>query len=202
MKSLNFEALKLETLKLETRLIFDHLYLVFSSISVILCQSRTGVFIMVILFLIYFIKNNISYKIILIQISTIILILFIIYLVDFYTFEYVSKFKFNSTTNTSISGRLEVYANHISPENEYIFMQWRFGIFGLLFYLFILIYPLIITNKSIKLRNNFYFYILLIILFTALTNNPLSESRIFVLFVLIVSYSFAIYSKNKLEENV
>ena len=203
--------------------IYQDFYLISSVICIVLCQSRTGIVIMLLILLIYAFFTYKEYKRLIIQGFSILLLLFLIFQVDKQSYTYVSNFKFQTEKNTSLKGRLEVwnllgnqilekpifgrgpnkeylYANKIYPENEYIFMTWRFGFLGLLFYLFWIIYPVLYFGKKMKLKNNLYFYISLIILISALSNNPITESRIVVLIGIIIGIGFA-ESLNRMKKN-
>jgi O-antigen ligase len=204
--------------------IWQQFYFILSALSVILCQSRTGIFILVLLFCCYVFYSYKNYKRVILIFLILLGLLSIIYLLDVYTFKYITNFKMNSQENTSLSGRLEIwkllgdqilqkpifgwgpnknymYSNNIYPENEYIFMAWRFGFIGLFFYLFWLIYPFKESIKKDGFKNNFYLYVLLVVLICALSNNPITESRIFVLFSLIVGVILAKNNKG-INENI
>ena len=73
-------------------------------------------------------------------------------------------------------------------DNEYLLMWWRYGIFGILFYLGLFLIPLWNWFKSgIQHQHVRAFLFVIVMLISALTNNPLTERSISVLFVFILS---------------
>lgn len=80
---------------------------------------------------------------------------------------------------------------HLYSENEYLLMWWRYGILGLLFYLGLFILPLwefLKTKMSNeRLRAAIFIGVMLV---TALTNNPLTERSISILFIFMVAGGF------------
>jgi len=84
------------------------------------------------------------------------------------------------------------YEHQLYSENEYILMIWRYGIIGLCFFTALIFYPAFkayrskFHTKSMQLMV-FTFCIML----TALTNNPLSEPRILIMFALMVGLFYA-----------
>jgi O-antigen ligase len=92
-----------------------------------------------------------------------------------------------------------VYSKELHPENEYIFYLWRYGIQGVIFYLSMLLVPLVYFYKRLK---EFYFlpFIVFVILIVALMNNPLSNAKINVLFPMILGLSTAYLCKNTNKE--
>lgn len=89
------------------------------------------------------------------------------------------------------------YVNAIHSENEYILMLWRYGIIGFLFYLSIYLLPF---RKFIKDREPKFLPILLfltLMMVSALTNNPLTERNIELLFCIGLAWSFQCYVNQK-----
>ena len=79
--------------------------------------------------------------------------------------------------------RMKLYS-----ENEYLLMWWRYGIFGLCFYLGIYIVPFWHFVKIKITENKFKALLFLgVMLIAALTNNPLSERAISILFLFLVA---------------
>jgi O-antigen ligase len=77
------------------------------------------------------------------------------------------------------------YTNHLYSENEYILFTWRYGFIGLVQYLLFYYIPfkkLVIQNKTPY--SKYLILIILLLLVTALTNNPLCERNIFILFAI------------------
>jgi O-antigen ligase len=92
------------------------------------------------------------------------------------------------------------YERALYSENEYILMWWRYGIFGLVTYSTMLIYPIGIAIKS---RQNKYAYLVymfcVVLLIAALTNNPLSNRNILTLYAIILGMFFSYQNKFKNE---
>ena len=90
------------------------------------------------------------------------------------------------------------YQNKIYSENEYILMTWRYGLFGLLIYLSIFLIPfkkLVASMNEISLKGSL---MLIMMLVSALTNNPLTERNIEVLFCLGLAWALVpLQTKNK-----
>ena len=79
-------------------------------------------------------------------------------------------------------------ANHLYSENEYMLMFWRYGIFGLLFYLGIFLIPLkSFWKQMMELKHLRMGLFTIIMLIAALTNNPLTERSIALLFVFLLA---------------
>lgn len=78
------------------------------------------------------------------------------------------------------------YDNRLFSENEYILILWRYGLFGVIAYLLVFIIPIYLLVKN-KIKNKgLLIAIMILFLTSALTNNPLSEQNIIILFALIV----------------
>jgi O-antigen ligase len=80
------------------------------------------------------------------------------------------------------------YNNQLYSESEYVLMTWRYGFVGLLLYLLLILYPL---AKAIKFKDELLpkqlILFTVVILITAITNNPLSNPSIFLMFAVMVS---------------
>lgn len=77
------------------------------------------------------------------------------------------------------------YTHNLYSENEYILFTWRYGFIGLLMYLLFYIIPfqnLVMQNKTPQ--SNYLILFSTLLLVTALTNNPLCERNIFILFAM------------------
>jgi O-antigen ligase len=81
------------------------------------------------------------------------------------------------------------YANHIYSENEYLLMTWRYGIVGLLFYLSIFIYPLLKFWGKAKPYAIRGIFLVLLMTISAITNNPLTEKNIVLIYIFGISWS-------------
>ncbi len=125
------------------------------------------------------------------------------------------------TNNTSLQSRFEIWKHLISmiqqkpifghgpykeyfynrdlySENEYILMAWRYGLLGLSFYITLVTYPIISMFKTLPVLDKIKLTsFTLSILFVALTNNPLSEPRILLMFALIVGTYFYINQRKQ-----
>ncbi len=82
------------------------------------------------------------------------------------------------------------YQNKIYSENEYILMTWRYGILGLLIYVSIFLIPfkkLVSSENEISLKGSL---MLIMMLVSAITNNPLTERNIELLFCIGIAWIF------------
>lgn len=76
------------------------------------------------------------------------------------------------------------YTNRIFSENEYILMMWRYGVIGLLLYVSIFLYPLKKIIQKADLISIQGSLLLILMLVSALSNNPLTERNIEIVFCL------------------
>tara|TARA_B100000609_G_scaffold184432_1_gene167442 strand:- start:145 stop:732 length:588 start_codon:yes stop_codon:yes gene_type:complete len=84
------------------------------------------------------------------------------------------------------------YQRDLFSENEYILVWWRYGIFGLLSFISILVYPIVIALKN--LNNKFALPLILytlVIMVSALTNNPMLNRDIQALYALLLGGFFS-----------
>jgi O-antigen ligase len=82
------------------------------------------------------------------------------------------------------------YQNHIYSENEYILMSWRYGLLGLFLYLTIFLIPfkkLYASMNELSVKGSL---MLIMMLVSALTNNPLTERNIELLFCIGIAWIF------------
>jgi O-antigen ligase len=82
------------------------------------------------------------------------------------------------------------YKNKIYSENEYILMSWRYGLPGLLIYLSIFLIPFkkLVTSMNEKsLKGSL---MLIVMMVSAMTNNPLTERNIELLFCIGIAWIF------------
>jgi len=184
--------------------------LFFLSFAMILfTQSRTAILSFVCIFVFYVILKKLNWKYLVKLITLLILIIFLVKLADDLSLSYISNAKLNIAENGSLRGRLEVwselwamikerpffgyginknyfYSHKLYSENEYILILWRYGFIGLIFYLTMLFGPIIYyKNEVLKKRSEIsVFYLLLVVVFgmSALTNNPMSDPVIQLLF--------------------
>lgn len=79
-------------------------------------------------------------------------------------------------------------AHQLYSENEYLLMWWRYGIFGLLFYLGIFLLPFWeLFRRKFDTHAGKAMIMIGVMLIAALTNNPLTERSISVLFIFILA---------------
>jgi O-antigen ligase len=91
------------------------------------------------------------------------------------------------------------YQNKIYSENEYILMTWRYGLLGLLIYLSIFLLPLkkiVASANEIPLKGSF---MLIMMMVSAMTNNPLTERNIELLFCIGIAW---IFQRHQTKESV
>lgn len=75
------------------------------------------------------------------------------------------------------------YAHHLYSENEYVLFTWRYGFIGLIMYLLIYFIPFRKLVIQYKTKNSkCLILITLLLIVSAVTNNPLCERNIFILF--------------------
>lgn len=82
------------------------------------------------------------------------------------------------------------YQNKIYSENEYILMTWRYGLLGLLIYLSIFLMPfkkLVASMNEMSLKGSL---MLIMMMVSAMTNNPLTERNIELLFCIGIAWIF------------
>jgi O-antigen ligase len=82
------------------------------------------------------------------------------------------------------------YHNHIYSENEYILMSWRYGLLGLFIYMSIFLVPLkniYTSSQDIRLKGSLMIIMMMV---SALTNNPLTERNIELLFCIGIAWIF------------
>ena len=89
------------------------------------------------------------------------------------------------------------YVNRIYSENEYLLMTWRYGIIGLLFYLSIFTYPFIKFIKKIEPYTIQAILLILLMSISALTNNPLTEKNMLLVYIFGISWAFNNYNNKE-----
>ena len=191
------------TCKKEYKRNFSFFFFYLSFAMILFTQSRTVIIsITLIIFLFFYINKEFSwksiFKITIFLLSTVLLVRYS----DQHSLKYISNAKLSLVENGSIRGRIEIwsylwemikkkpfwgyginkeffYVNYLYSENEYILITWRYGIIGLLGYLTMLLGPLIYYRNKINFhkspKNIFYLFIILIFGINALTNNPMSD---------------------------
>jgi O-antigen ligase len=84
------------------------------------------------------------------------------------------------------------YEHQLYSENEYILIVWRYGIIGLAFFMIMILYPAYKAYREKNTTNNIkLFAFTSCILLTALTNNPLSEPRVLVMYAIMAGIFYA-----------
>jgi len=190
-----------------------------SLVFFLLCNSRTALIALLFSFILYLISIN--KNILKIIIVFFLMLLFLMLIQKFEKLDYInSLFTLSFSENTSLMKRFEVwdylfdmikdsfifgygpyknffYSNSLYSENEYILMLWRYGVPGVILYLLELFIPL---HQAFKNKSNYFskivFMFSIVILICALTNNPMSEPRINVIYALISSLMFSEIKKN------
>lgn len=195
---------------------------------ILLTQARTSMLAIGIALMVYVFLSKLSWQTILKICAGIVVVVFVVKLMDQYSLGYVTNAKLNLAENSSLKGRFEIwtelwsmikekpifgyginknyfYAHHLYSENEFVLIVWRFGIIGLLFYLAMLFAPLRYLRNSNVLnseKSRFFILILIVYVINALTNNPLSDPVLQVLFAIAVANylsQFDLYEK-KIEQ--
>lgn len=198
-------------------------FFLLSILLVILCQSRTGI---VALFLVYIIGvfyRKATWFEIALEILLIIGFFGLSAFLDTIALQYLFNTKPQLQENNSLAVRLKiwgklikmwteqpffgygpnkayVYREKLHPENEYVFYLWRYGIQGVLAYLSIFCVPIFYFYKRMK-EFTFLIFAILIVSLVALMNNPLSNPKISVLFAIILGFSMVQYTKMKQNSN-
>lgn len=182
-----------------------------SGLLIFLTQSRTGIFAMLLLLLVYLIYNRAH---LIKSFSSVALLSFFIVLLSLFnemSTNYIQNTSVEITENNSVRGRLEIwkqligewkekpvfgygpnkaymYTHNIYPENEYIFFLWRFGIIGLLFFMAVIFFPVWNLKRDI-FRYKFVLLVVLTVAVTALTNIPFSNMKFLIIIALVFGYS-------------
>lgn len=199
------------------RSFFNNLLLFLSSLLIVLCQSRTGIAVLVMVLTFGLYSARWGWKKVLVFLASLaVSIALVNYMVDHHALTYVTNTHLRMEENNSFNARWEVwkemigqwksapilgygpnkeyiYAHALHPENEYIFYLWRYGLLGLAAYCALLFGFIVYFRKQLRQ------YLLLILLtmvlaFTALTNNPLTNPKFVVIFA--IGWAWAV-SKEK-----
>lgn len=95
------------------------------------------------------------------------------------------------------------YQRGLFAENEYILNAWRYGFVGLIFYIGWVGIPWLAAMKALKSNNLVWCKALTILapvyFIAAMTNNPMAEPRLMLLYALLAGLSYADISKSKVE---
>lgn len=192
-----------------------------------LCQSRTILVIIIALlfFMFLFHRHTFNLKqwlLLLIGTSTIYILAWML-VTSFFKYNSYNNSLFDGTAlhSGSVRGRWEswellwnmiikhpifgygpnknfFYVNRIYSENEYLLMTWRYGLIGLMFYLSVFIYPFIKFFKKIEPYTIQAVLLILLMSISALTNNPLTEKNMMLVYIFGMSWAFNKYEKKEL----
>jgi O-antigen ligase len=188
-----------------------------SILLVILCQSRTGIVALFIIYIIGVLIRKAKWFDIIMEVLLISGFFGISAFLDTIALQYLFNTKPQLQENNSLAVRIKiwgelfhmwtqqpffgygpnkafVYREKLHPENEYIFYLWRYGVQGLLAYLSLFLVPLFYFGKRTK-EFSFLIFVILVVLLVALMNNPLSNPKISVLFALILGFSMVQFTQ-------
>ena len=186
-----------------------------SMLFVILCQSRTGLAALSVIYFMGIWLRSPNWKEVLMEISCVLGFFGISSYLDTVSLNYLSNTKPQLQENNSLAVRIKiwgeliglwlkqpffgygpnkafVYRTQLHPENEFVFYLWRYGIQGLLGFFAILTIPFLFLFKKIK-DFSFMYFVLIIVAIVALMNNPLANPKISVLFAMILGFSVAVF---------
>ncbi len=188
-----------------------------SILLVILCQSRTGIVALFIIYIFGVLLRKAKWLDIIMEVLLISGFFGISAFLDTIALQYLFNTKPQLQENNSLAVRIKiwgelfqmwtqqpffgygpnkafVYREKLHPENEYIFYLWRYGVQGLLAYLSLFLVPLFYFGKRTK-EFSFLILVILVVLLVALMNNPLSNPKISVLFALILGFSMVQFTQ-------
>jgi O-antigen ligase len=186
---------------------WNDVFIVLCSLLIALCQSRTGIIVLFLVFIAgtYYARWQGKKVVFMIMLLAALLTL-VNFMVNHHALTYVTNTSLRMADNNSFSARIEVweellgmwssqpmlgygpnkefiYTNSIFPENEYIFYLWRYGLLGLSGYCALLFGKIFLVRKRLS-EFPLLVFLTLILSFTALTNNPLTNPKFVVIFAL------------------
>lgn len=199
------------------------IYFILAIALILLTQARTSMLAIGIALMVYLFLAKLSWQTILKICGAIALSVLVVRFMDEFSLGYVTNAKLNLAENSSLKGRFEVwtelwsmikekpifgyginknyfYAHHLYSENEFVLIVWRFGIIGLFFYLAMLFAPLRYLRNSSAMKSEksrFFMLILIVYVINALTNNPLSDPVLQVLFAIASAYYLSQFDLNE-----
>jgi O-antigen ligase len=178
-------------------------------------QSRTGLLACVFVYICFIFIAKLSWKQVVSYSLVMLLVALLVFDADQYSMQYVTKAKWSMEENGSVRGRLEVwgellkmvadqpffgyginknyfYEHKLYSENEYILVLWRYGIPGLLFY-GMMLFGLCFKYRDILIKRDShesqtYLFLVLLLATNALTNNPMSNPMILVMFAMATGF--------------
>ena len=189
------------------------IFMYLSFLCILLTQSRTGFIACVSVYIFWSFYTRQNIKTSLINIFFFITSFFIAFSFSPLSLNYYVNTSPVLVENNSVLGRLDVwehlikmivqkpffgygpnkdyfYNNNLYPESEYVLYTWRYGFFGLVLYFGWLLLPLYKTMSFAK-SHSFYIMLVIIIGINALTNCPLSNPKILLLFAISIGYYYA-----------
>jgi O-antigen ligase len=197
----------------------ERIFIYLSFLCILLTQSRTGFISLALTYLFWCFFTKQKLKTVLFDLLFFALSFGIAISFNTLALSYFANTSANLAENNSVMGRIEVwkhlskmivqkpffgygpnkdyfYDNNLYAESEYVLLTWRYGIVGLLFYIGWLALPL---YKTISHSRTHSFYILLfgVIAINAITNCPLSNPKILLLFALCIGYYYAKIDETK-----
>lgn len=197
-----------------------------SLLFLFLCQSRTSVLALVVLLTIYFVVRrkelDISFKVWTLGAVVCLYGLAWMFSTSFFKYTSYSQSVLDGSAfySHSYRGRWESWkilwnmirskpifgygpykrfftSQKLYSENEYILMWWRYGILGLGLYMWTLFHPIYhFLQRKINLYSLMAIGFVSIVVVSALTNNPLTERRISILFVFLLGSAYYSLTEN------
>lgn len=202
---------------------YEKIWYFIAFFGIILCQSRTGLISFLFVFAYTMIFYKLNYKSIILYSLIIITLFFSFSIISINKTYYSNTIDKKISKSQSVKGRIETwkhlysmvktkpvfghapykeyfYNNEIYSEDEYILFLWRYGIIGLLFYIFMISYPIYYFYRSHTSKPKTFPLLLfsIIIVISAITNNPINNPQILLMYSLMLAIY---YISNKSIEN-
>ncbi len=202
----------------------ERIFIYLAFLCILLTQSRTGFVSGVFIYLFWCIFTKQKKKTILFDLLFFALSFGVAFSFNTLALTYYANTSANLANNNSVLGRIEIwkhlfkmieqkplfghgpnkdyfYENNLYAESEYVLLTWRYGIVGLFFYIGWLILPLYKTVSHSKLHS-FYILLLGVIAINAITNCPLSNPKILLLYALCIGFYYTKIDESKQLKNV
>ena len=193
-----------------------------ATLMVLLCQSRTGILIGVVVYIVGLFQRKLT-KDVLYELLIIGLAVVLMFIISSNSLQYLANTKLRLQDNSAVMGRWEVakklfgmwtekpifgygpnktymYGNKIYPENEYLFHIWRYGIMGLILYCLVLWYILLKFLRE-KVKMPLYVCVIVVFSFAALSNLPVMNPKFSFIFALVAGFSTCQYYIQKRQKN-
>lgn len=207
----NVEIHQAHKRELEKRM--NQVFMIISAILIILCQSRTGLITFAVVYFISWYFRSFSLKDALLEIMIISGFYFLVHLGDPESVQYVSNTSSNLGENNSVKGRKAMwlyliemwkqkpifgygpnknfmYANGIHPESQYLFYLWRYGVIGCCVFVAWLMVPFVVIRKNFS-KYAMLVFTTIIILITSVMSNPIDNSKIVLIYTIVIGLSMA-----------